>query len=341
MRLLNLLLFFPIILAAQSDFLKKPDVVWATLIEQDWEVDNLPLESSSDFGVTTIKLLQTEKTKKYPSPITLSTLVFDAATSGSLPIFKDPGCTTPTDWHGLFKLSDNHAVNPETGEIADASEVIFGQQPFLIRAWRLRQVLAYHKKSATWSTTVESIAPLMKVLNREGDSIGIRPLFWFRPDNKRQKLSSNRIVWAKKTRNKQPNTQVPTNPKLIVKLEDGFQFPLAHSFRVFSTEMKTPFYDVLNEKILSPDERRNLISKTDTVATFDPETYEEKVFTVQNDLDPLDVRQLMLIQTWYWDERRARLSICLDAVGPMIDIMSSEGNFRFSRPLFYRRAKGR
>lgn len=50
------------------------------------------------------------------------------------------------------------------------------------------------------------------------------------------------------------------------------------------------------------------------------------------------IRGLRFGQTWYWDERRHRLSICLDAVAPLLDVYDSMGNFRYLRPLFYRKA---
>jgi hypothetical protein len=62
---------------------------------------------------------------------------------------------------------------------------------------------------------------------------------------------------------------------------------------------------------------------------------------VNNEINVGDIRELRLVQRWYWDERRARLSICLDAVAPLMDVHDDNGNFRYQKPLFYRRVRPR
>jgi hypothetical protein len=338
MRLPILLTFFPILLSAQSAFLKDPDIVWAAEIEQDWVLDIPSLETEWEEGITTLKLLRTEQNESYWSSPYLADLVFQAALAGELPVFKDAHCKVPMDANDAYPRMDTIVTfDPETYE-EKISVVYFEPEPhYDIKFWRLRQVLAYHKKSARWSTTVQSIAPMIQIKNPEGDSIGMRPLFWFRPDGKRQKLSSKSIVWAKETRNKQTKTQVPTDAKTLVKVSDGFQFPVQHQLKAFETDFKTPFYGTVDEKPLSQKERTSMVAKSDTVITFDPESYEEKAVVVNKEINPYDIRQLRLVQIWYWDERRARLSICLDAVGLLKDEFDDMGNFKFSRLLFYRK----
>jgi hypothetical protein len=202
-------------------------------------------------------------------------------------------------------------------------------------------VLAYHRKGATWSTTVESIAPIVAVKNEDGDSVGTRALFWFRPDDHPRRLQSKHIVWAKKTVNRQPETSVEIAARRPLKISDGFQNPLPHTLKTLENDLKTPFYGILDEKSLSPAERKRLLTSQDSIITFDPETYEEKVVVVNNEINVGDIRELRLVQRWYWDERRARLSICLDAVAPLMDVHDDNGNFRYQKPLFYRRVRPR
>jgi hypothetical protein len=75
------------------------------------------------------------------------------------------------------------------------------------------------------------------------------------------------------------------------------------------------------------------------VVVFDPTTYEEQVVTARGTLDPFSIHRLQLVQTWYWDAHHSRLSICLDAVAPLVDFYYSSGTQKVARPLFYRRAK--
>jgi hypothetical protein len=342
MRFVLLFILFPALLPAQSDFLKNPDIVWAAEIEQDWVVDVPSLETEWEEGITTLKLLRTENNAGYWSSPYLAELVFEAMTSGKLPVFKDPACTIQIDFLEMISsLKDTFVTfDPETYEekivVASLCDPPIPHEYF--KAWRLRQILAYHK-DATWSTTVEAIAPLILVENKEGDSLEIRPLFWFRPDNKRQKLTSNNIVWAKQCINKQPKTQMPANPTHLVKITDGFQNPLPHLLKVLENDMKKPFYDSWNQKLLTLSERTLMLAKTDTTINYDPEPYEEICYFVRNEINPDNIRHLRLVQTWYWDERHHRLSICLDAVAPVIDLFDDLGNFRYSRPIFYWRAR--
>ncbi|MCY7327031.1 MAG: hypothetical protein LH618_00615 [Saprospiraceae bacterium] len=342
MRLLFFLATLPAFLIAQSAFLKDPDIVWAVEIEQDWVVDVPSLEVEGDSGITTLKLLRTEQNELFAPTFHLADFVIQAALQGKLPIFKDAQCQLPADISAdvLIPLQDTIITfDPEMYE--EKIQIVLSLYPFRdFRAWRLRQILAYHKKSATWSTSVEAIAPLIQLKNGQADSTALRPLFWFRPDNKRRKLTSNDIVWAKKTRNVQNKTQIPTQPLPLVKLSYGFQNPLVHLLNVLKTDQKIPFYDAWNEKPLSSIERTSLLAKTDTVMDYaNYQGYEEIIKIVHREINATDFSQLRLLQTWYWDDRRNRLSICLDAVAPVLDVMDNEGNFRFRKPLFYRRTR--
>ncbi len=338
MRSLFLLLFFAGPLSAQSDFLKNDDVVWAAEIEQDWIVDLLSLENEQDSGVTTLKLLRTRHNDIWWSSAYLADLVFQAALDGHFPVYKDPSCLQPLNIFHAYPSRDTIVTfDPETYEEKLSIAFVEPWPLYDFKAWRLRQVLTYHKKSAGWSTTVQAIAPLITVKNSTGDSIGVRPLFWFRPDNERQNLSSDNIVWAKEMSNRQHATWVPINGGKVVKVTKGFTQPMAHQIQALGNDFERPFYNSGNQKILTQEDRRGLIAKTDTVVTFDSETYEEKISIVHNALNINSIRHVRLIQTWYWDENKHRLSICMDAVAPLIDVLDNEGNFRYQTPLYYRR----
>ncbi len=340
MRLLCFFFLLPALLPAQSGFLKDPDIVWAAEIEQDWIVDIPSLDVEWDYGVSTLKLLRTDQNvSDWMSPY-LAGLVFQAAKAHKLSIFKDPLFKIPADPERLFTSIDTVVTfDPDTYEekVQIVSNDLEPTHEF--KAWRLRQILAYHRKTATWSATPEAIAALVVVKNTEGDSVGLAPLFWFRPDSKRQKITSSRIVWAKDVWSKRGNTYVSMDIRQPVKITPGFQSPILHLMKIMETDMKTPFYGTLDQQLLTPRERKSMLSRSDTIVTFDPETFEEKVQVVHNDINPDDIKTLRLYQTWYWDERRSRLSIRLNGVAPIRDIMDAMGNFRYSVPLFIRKSQ--
>lgn len=298
------------------------------------------LEVEQDEGITTLKLLRTKQNELYCSSFYLADLVFQAALQGNLPIFKDPDCQIPADPFGVYPDKDTIvSFDPETYE--ERTQVVYVEPvpAWDFKRWRLRQVLAYHQKTATWSTTVEAIAPLIVVKNAAGDSIGLRPLFWFRPNDKRQKLTSDYIVWAKETVNRQAKTEVPLTVFKSMKTVDGIPELLLHQQGVVEKRMDVPLYNAVGDELLSAERRRSLIARIDTIIYPDPqESYEEVHCVVYHDMLRL-THHLLLVQTWYWDTRRRRLSICLDAVAPLVDVQDNEGNFRFRRPLFYWRTR--
>ena len=128
MRLPLLLCLLPLLLGAQSDFLKDPDIVWAAEIVQDWVVDIPCVEKEQDQGLTTLKLVRTDRSNYYISSVFLSEMVFQAMVNGKLPIFKDSRCTQPTDIYTVYPSTDTVVTfNPETYE---ETVSIMRSQPF-------------------------------------------------------------------------------------------------------------------------------------------------------------------------------------------------------------------
>jgi hypothetical protein len=205
--------------------------------------------------------------------------------------------------------------------------------------WRLRQILFYNAKKAVWGTKVVAVAPLMNITKLDS-IVGTKPIFWFKADEKPQKLSANSIVWAKKTLNKQATSKVPVLPDKLLKISKDVRNPVEHLWERIKNDPKMVIYDPNNENPFTPKDRTDLsATRVDTIVTFDLETYEEKTVEVRNELNPDDVNELRLIQHWYWDERRGRLSITLEAVGLIIKVFDDFGEYRYSRLLCYRRVK--
>jgi hypothetical protein len=329
------------LLSAQTDFLKDPDIVWAAEIEQDWVVDIPSFEEEWEQGLITLKQLRSREHELHYSSPYLIELVIDAVNNRKLKVYKDSDLKIPEAdyWankgQGMSVIFDPLTLDEKVVTTFNTLD------PFVaVKAWRLRQILAYHKKKATWSTTVLAIAPLVQEKNWETDCTQLRPLFWFKPAQKCPKLTSNHIVWAKKTfSGQQSGTAVSHAPSALLKTMKDGETPISHILQVFETDMKSPFYDSQGNELLSPKERRNMVSRTDTIATFDPETYETAIEIINKGIKSAQISQLRLVQTWYWDARRNQLSICLDAVAPIKNVIDDWGGFRYAVPLFYRKAK--
>ena len=89
------------------------------------------------------------------------------------------------------------------------------------------------------------------------------------------------------------------------------------------------------KKRMSTDDVLSQLSKTDTVVTFDPETYEEKVAIVRNDVNWENVKRFRIKEVWYFDKEISQLQVRILGIAPMIDVTDNEGNFRFEKPMFW------
>ena len=86
---------------------------------------------------------------------------------------------------------------------------------------------------------------------------------------------------------------------------------------------------------LEPDEVASMGANVDTVITFDPETYEEQIQIVRNDLNPEDVKRFRIKEVWFFDEQTSTMQVRILGIAPLIDVKDDNGNFRYEKPMFW------
>jgi gliding motility associated protien GldN len=127
------------------------------------------------------------------------------------------------------------------------------------------------------------------------------------------------------------------------KMNLPFAYPEDPFFTILSeaaTKGDLPVYSTDEDgakfkKRMSTDDVLSMLSKTDTVVTFDPETYEEKVQIVRNDINWEDVKRFRIKEVWFFDKESSMLQVRILGIAPMIDVKDNEGNFRFEKPMFW------
>ncbi|MFN7325788.1 MAG: gliding motility protein GldN [Chitinophagales bacterium] len=125
------------------------------------------------------------------------------------------------------------------------------------------------------------------------------------------------------------------------KMNLPFSYPEAPFFKMLSdaaTKGELPVYSTEDDKFtkrLSTNDVLGMLSKTDTVMTFDPETYEEKVQIVRNDINWEDVKRFRIKEIWFFDKETSTMNVRVMGIAPLIDVKDEQGNFRFERPLFW------
>lgn len=126
------------------------------------------------------------------------------------------------------------------------------------------------------------------------------------------------------------------------KMNLPFAYPEEPFFKLLSdaaTKGDLPVYAIDGTdkftKRMSTDDVLSMLSKTDTVVTFDPETYEEKVQIVRNDINWEDVKRFRIKEVWFFDKETSTLQVRILGIAPLIDVKDNEGNFRFEKPMFW------
>lgn len=115
--------------------------------------------------------------------------------------------------------------------------------------------------------------------------------------------------------------------------ESFIEIILAHA-KAGDITLYHTFNDEFTEA-MTQEEMQNLGSSVDTIITFDPETFEEIVQVVVNDLNPEDIKKYRLKEVYFFDEEKSALDVRILGIAPIIDRVDNNGNFLNSGPMFW------
>lgn len=125
------------------------------------------------------------------------------------------------------------------------------------------------------------------------------------------------------------------------KMNQPFAYPERPFFSILmdgATDGSLTAYSTEDDKFtspLTPEEVASMGATVDTVITFDPETYEEQIQVVRNDLNPEDVKRFRIKEIWFFDEETSTLQVRILGLAPLIDVKDENGNFRYEKPMFW------
>jgi gliding motility associated protien GldN len=125
------------------------------------------------------------------------------------------------------------------------------------------------------------------------------------------------------------------------KINLPFAYPEKPFFEIIATAVTKgdlPAYSVEDDKFrrrLSTDDVVSMLYKVDTSVVVDPETYEENVQIIRNDVNYADVKRIRVKEVWFFDSESSQLQVRILGIAPMIDVTDNNGNFRFEKPLFW------
>lgn len=125
------------------------------------------------------------------------------------------------------------------------------------------------------------------------------------------------------------------------KMNLSFAYPERPFFTILmeaATSGELVVYGTEDDKFtsrLTPDEVATMGATIDTVITFDPETYDEQLQIVRNEINPEDVRRFRIKEVWFFDEETSTMQVRILGIAPLIDVKDENGNFKYEKPMFW------
>lgn len=331
-------LFLPLHLAAQIEkILEDPSVNWAAEIELTLPADLLQFSANQDRSAAfaVLKLApEYEPTLDGYVFHSLNAKLWEIAENEEWEAYANAELTRLLDADELLLIVSGPdtivTVDPNTYE----EKVQIGgwghrELPFEMPFVKVRQLLTYNDEKAQFGIHTLAIAPFtgseaprfwLKV--PETETFGPDTLF-ARPD----------VTWAARY------VTLETSPRVsnfqILKDETG---PVMDRFfdRIMADTAVALYANPADEMPMAGDKRACLFSCTDSVSTFDPESFVEHVEVFHTELLPDQIIDLQLIQEFFWQEEDGLLYTRLVAVAPRYRFFYQEGQW-YPRVGFYRR----
>jgi gliding motility associated protien GldN len=97
-------------------------------------------------------------------------------------------------------------------------------------------------------------------------------------------------------------------------------------------------YNTFDDEFTNPmsiEEARACGTSIDTITVFDPNSFNEIVQVVVNDLNPEDIKKYRIKEVYFFDEETSNMDVRILGIAPIIDRVDDNGNFLNSGPMFW------
>jgi len=132
-----------------------------------------------------------------------------------------------------------------------------------------------------------------------------------------------RIIDVREKMNK--SFSYPKNPFINVLLS-GIKSGEITAYNAIDDTFSTP---------MNPTDIQQQLFKSDTITTYDPDTYEETIKVVNNDFNPEDIKRFRIKEVWFFDEESSTLQVRIMGIAPLKEDYDKNGNLRFEYPMFW------
>lgn len=335
----TLLTLTPALLRAQyDDLLQKRRYTWVAEYTADYELN----PQYSDLVETEMNLAQVVRLQNpqgrnglFPElemPHYLSEALLQGLQAGHFACFADEQLAQP-----LLHWQVDRLLNKCDTIVTAADEpfsVVVSPLPAReIDLFRVRQVLFFDARKKAFGARLLAIAPVVNLRDGEGNFIGRKPLLWIKvpPQRNCQSRKAARAANYVVQTFMRENAPAPDDLKAA-------KGPL--NLRKWAADdVRRPAHTALDYtdfRVLDKAQLRAQIIKNDTIVVFAPDTFMETPVVVQENAAER-VEKIRLVQNWYYDERRHRLTTLVVAVAPLAAVRDEDGYLRYYKPLFYSR----
>lgn len=330
------LLLLPLFASAQyNDLLKNKDITWIAEFETDHCFDL----DARDKGGNVIDLRYFSAPigpPTAPNGLWLNWWIYQNLMDGELEVFSDAQLKKPLSLDQVRSLGSTIdtivTFYPETFE--EVVQVVRNDlNPDDIQFFRTRQIIYQDGRDGRLHTRLLALAPLVTKTGYDGlPKDELVPLAWMKMDDVlSEKLGfAAPFAWAANIKAPLEIAGMKTTKGEMHVQQFLYQEATGGKRKVVDTGGG---HDSNN--YLTPTQIEHMFSSIDTVITFDPATFEEHVQIVRNDLKLEEIKKMRVVQDWYYDPERHLLVNRLRAVAPVVDVSDENGNFRYSKAMYY------
>lgn len=255
--------------------------------------------------------------------------------NGKSACYSDPGLTQALSEEDLGRMIASIdtviTFNPETFE--ETVQIITNEMdPSIVKKVRVNQVIYFNNKTQAFNTFILAVAPMIE----NPVAGGYETLFWVQMETtfpQKFDIHSPEITWGALAYSYE-------QPLALNFMEErknlGFNLPSVLYKQ--AAKLEKPIESPMgfgNGKYYNRQDIEHTYAGVDTVVTFDPNTFEEEIMIIKNEINPDKINQFRLVQEWYYDADKHQLFNRLKAICPLVPITDTDNNFKYNRTLYY------
>jgi hypothetical protein len=317
---------------------------WQAEVYSDYRISEAFLSDSNKLVTADWNQLQVEKLLQPPhesgfitSPDGLTgfgdRLLLAWLTDSDLPAFTDAQLSLP------MSATERNSLVTAIDTITTLDPVTFEERVLIVRnslkpgqilGMRVRQQLYWDDSTNALGYRALAFAPLIHRPSFASGEVACQPACWFaiegpEPDPDAARLSAD-VTFINQTLSRASSADLSK----VDNHKGQFDKERIH-WLLRSSGYPLLMNNLLQPQLLSQADRDAIVRSVDTIVTFDPKTFEEKVMIVTNELRSEQISHLQLAVRWFWHEEKRALYYRPVGWAPMV----RTDRDRQLKPLFY------